>query len=275
LLNAVNEEVADGSVLRLIRQILKSGIVLPTGARERTEQGTPQGGPVSPLLANIYLHQFDMVMLAKGHCPLRYADDSLLFAKSQQEAEQALASARQVLEQDWRLTLHPTKTQVVSLDQGFDFLGFRYFRDQKGKLHKIVRTKSIKRFRDALRERTPRHPQQRRPKVKRMTLNRLRRNPRVQTMIHEVNLYLRGWHWYFKFVRTSWKIFEGLDTFVRRRVRSAIAGRYAVGRWHQTLDNEMLKAVGLLSLADLQQVYRLGLLQAPHSSCNRGGSRMR
>ena len=114
LLNAVNEEVADGSVLRLIRQILKSGIVLPTGARERTEQGTPQGGPVSPLLANIYLHQFDMVMLAKGHCPLRYADDSLLFAKSQPEAEQALTSARQVLEQDWRLTLHPTKTQVVS-----------------------------------------------------------------------------------------------------------------------------------------------------------------
>jgi len=114
LIDAVNEEVADGSVLRLIRQILKSGIVLPTGEREPTEQGTPQGGPVSPLLANIYLHRFDDAMLEQGHHPLRYADDCLLFAKSQREAEQALEAARQVLESKWKLILHPTKTQVVS-----------------------------------------------------------------------------------------------------------------------------------------------------------------
>jgi len=114
LIDAVNEEVADGSVLRLIRQILKSGIVLPTGEREPTERGTPQGGPVSPLLANIYLHRFDVAMLEQGYHPLRYADDCLLFAKSQREAEQALEAARQVLESEWKLTLHPTKTQVVS-----------------------------------------------------------------------------------------------------------------------------------------------------------------
>ena len=193
-----------------------------------------------------------------------------------------------MLESEWKLTLHPTKTQVVSLDQGFDFLGFRYFRDGNGKLHKLVREKSIKRFRDRIRQHTPRNTQQRKPKKKRMTLNRLQKNQRVQRMIARVNRYLRGWHWYFKHLRTSWKVLEAMDGFVRRRVRCAIAGRYAQGRWHQVLNNELLSALGLLSLTDLQQQYQLSLLQAPHTrnsqsstlnsqsyTCYRGGSRMR
>jgi len=275
LLDAVNEEVADGSVLRLLRQILKSGMVLPSGEWESTNQGTPQGGPVSPLLANIYLHHFDVVMLEQGRHPLRYADDCLLFAKSQQEAERALAAARQVLEQAWNLTLHPTKTQIVSLDQGFDFLGFRYFRDRHGKLQKIVREKSIKGFRQNIRQRTRRHAGQRRPKTKKLKLSRLRKNRRIQEMIRQVNAYLKGWHWHFKHARTSWTIFRDFDQFVRRRVRSAICGRWAGTRyWNIVMPNSLLRGLGLLSLEELQRQYQLGLLQAPHSSCYRGGSRM-
>jgi len=266
LLDAVNEEVADGSVLRLIRQILKSGIVLPTGGWEPTEQGTPQGGPVSPLLANIYLHRFDDVMLEQGHHPLRYADDCLLFAKSQQEAERALEAARQVLEQEWKLTLHPTKTQIVSLDQGFDFLGFRYFRDRHGKLQKIVREKSTKGFRQNIRERTRRHAGQRRPKAKKLKLSRLQKNQRIQEMIRKVNAYLRGWHWHFKHARTSWTIFRDFDQFVRRRLRSAICGRWAGTQyWNIVLPNSLLRQLGLISLEDLQQQHKHSLLDAPHT----------
>ena len=130
LLTALNEEIADGTVLRLIRRILTAGVILPeTNAVEPTELGTPQGGPLSPLLANVYLHRFDVAMEAAGIGLVRYADDFVLFAKSESEAEAALALASQVLEGQLGLRLHPEKTQVVSLDQGFDFLGFRYFRD--------------------------------------------------------------------------------------------------------------------------------------------------
>lgn len=281
LIDAVNEEIADGSVLRLIRQILTSGVVLPTGEREPTEQGTPQGGPVSPLLANIYLHQFDVVMLEQGHHPLRYADDCLLFAKSQQEAERGLAAARQVLEQNWKLTLHPTKTRIVSIDStesaepGFDFLGFRYFRDRHGALQKVVRAKSIQSFRQNTRERTPRHSGQRPPKRRHLKLARLQKNQGLQRMIGELNVYLKGWHWYFKHVDTTWTIFRDFDQFVRRRVRSVICGRNATKHWNRILPNAWLRQLGLVSLEVLQTQYQADLLQAPHGACYRGGSRMR
>jgi len=98
-----------------------------------------------------------------------------------------------------------------------------------------------------------------------MTLARLQKNHRVREMIRRVNAYLKGWHWHFKHIRTSWDVFEAMDGFVRRRLRCSIAGRYAQGRWHQVLNNELLSALGLLSLKNLQRQYQVGLLQAPHT----------
>lgn len=267
LLDAVHEEIADGSVLRLIRMMLKAGVLMPTGDLEPTEIGTPQGGPLSPLLANLYLHDFDLAMQEQGHRHIRYADDVVFFAQSEAEAGQALEAARQMLEGPrLRLRVHPSKTKVVSIDQGFDFLGFCYFRDRKGQLQKIVRKKSRERFRDAIRERTPRNVGQKLPKAKRMTLNRLRQNQRVAQIIKRLNAYLRGWHWYFKQVRTNWNVFLEFDKFVRRRVRSAITGRFALGRWHQVLGNQLLAALGLLSLEELQRPYHRGVLKGFTSS---------
>jgi hypothetical protein len=151
----------------------------------------------------------------------------------------------------------------VSIDQGFDFLGFRYFRDRKGQLQKVVRKKSIERFRQAIRECTRRSTGQRKPKAKRMTLGRLKKNHRAGVMIQSLNAYLRGWHWYFKQIRTTWNAFQGMDQFVRRRVRSALSGRYAVGRWHQILNNQLLDALGLFSLEALQRPYPRRLLGKP------------
>ena len=256
LLDAVNEEVSDGSVLLLIRRILQAGVMEPgAGEVEPTELGTPQGGPISPLLANIHLHAFDERMVQARVGLVRYADDFVLFAKSEEEATAALALAREVLEDELGLRLHPEKTRVVSVTAGFEFLGYHYYRNPKtGRLRKEVRRKSAQRFRDAIRERTPRLKGQRKPKAKHITLARLRENPRIREMIGSVNRYLKGWHGYFRAVNPEWKSpFRDFDAFVRRRLRSAIVGRTGNGWWDTRITNEWLHLLGLLSLdADLR-----------------------
>jgi len=206
-------------------------------------------------------------MTRQGYRPLRYADDIILFASSPQDADRALRRARQVLEGECHLTLHPVKTQLVSIDEGFDFLGFRYFRDAKGRLHKVVRDKSVQGFRDAIRRRTRRHSGQRRPKAKHLTMNRLKRNQRLDKTIRSVNAYLRGWHWNFKHIHTPWKgYFRDFDAFVRRRLRACISGRHGNGWWKTRLTNKCLEELGLLSLEDLQAAYLEQRLSAPHIS---------
>jgi RNA-directed DNA polymerase len=261
LLDAVNEEVADGSVLKLIRRILEAGVSLPAAAEvEPTELGTPQGGPLSPLLANIYLHGFDVAVVAAGYGLVRYADDFVIFAKSEGEAEAARAFSREYLEGRLGLRLHPEKTRVVSVTHGFEFLGFHYFREaETGALRKEVRRKSVQRFRDAIRARTPRYRAQRKRKLRRMTLVRLQKNPQVAEMIRELNAYLRGWDGYFKTVWSAYpqSPFERFDQFARRRVRAALTGRQGNGWENQRLPNRLLSDLGLVSLDGLQAKHRM------------------
>jgi RNA-directed DNA polymerase len=267
LLTAVNEEIADGSVLRLIRYILTSGVQLPSlSESEPTEQGTPQGGPLSPLLANIFLHAFDTAITQRGYGLVRYADDFVIFTRSEGEAEAALAACREILEGRLGLVVHPEKTRVVSVDSGFEFLGFHYFRDPKSGVHcKEVRPKSVQRFRDAIRKRTPRLKTQRRVKAPHVTLPRLLRNERVGAMIKSLNGFLHGWHWYFKSIVSRYdEPFESFDIFVRRRVRSAITGRSAGrGWWNQAIPNAALRRLGLEWPSDLQRRYTRGHLASP------------
>lgn len=266
LIAALNEEIADGSVLNLITRILKAGVWLPeTAAVEPTELGTPQGGPLSPLLANVYLHAFDTRMVQAGYGLVRYADDFVLFAKSEAEAAAALTLAQQVLEEELGLRLHPEKTRVVSVAHGFEFLGFHYFRDPKtDQLRKEVRPKSVHRFREAIRARTPRLKNQRKPKARRLTVVRLAKNQRLRRMIADLNRFLRGWHWYFKAVWSPYRTpFRNLDGFVRQRVRTAVTGRVGAGWWNQRLSNAVLRELGLISLEEWHRQYQNGQLAAP------------
>ncbi len=274
LLAAVNEEVADGSVLKLIRRILKAGVSLPDAAEiEATELGTPQGGPVSPLLANIYLHAFDVKVAQAGYGLVRYADDFIIFAKTSAEAEKALETARDILEGDLGLQLHPEKTRVVSVDRGFEFLGFHYFRDEKsGKLCKEVREKSIARFRAEIRKRTPRLRNQRKPKESTFKPTKLARNQQLRRTLTALNRYLRGWHWYFKDVWSRYdEPFDSFDCFVRRRVRSSIVGRPGPGWWNRDIPNKLLYSIGLVPLADWHQRYHNDVLIAPARKGRLGG----
>lgn len=266
LLAAVNEEVADGSVLKLIRHILTAGVVMPgAGDVEPTELGTPQGGPLSPLLANIYLHRLDVRMVEEGFGLIRYADDFVIFAKSEDEATQALTLAREILEGELGLVLHPEKTRVVSVAAGFEFLGFHYFRDPKtGLMAKEVRRKSVQRFREAVRLRTPGLHAQRAFKPKNIVLRRLAKNQRIRSIIHNLNLYLTGWHWYFKPVWGRYDPpFGSFDGFVRRRVRLAITGRVGSGWWNQLITNRLLGQLGLLSITELHSKYLAGHSSVP------------
>jgi len=270
----LNTVIADGSVLNLIQAFLKSGVLVGGSEIAATEVGTPQGGPLSPLLANVYLHPLDQALEAGGFGLVRYADDFVIFTRSRERAEQALGVVRTTLER-LRLRLHPEKTRVVRLDPGFDFLGFHYFRDGQGRLQKKVSAKSTRRFRDAIRQRTPRHAGQKRPTANRCTAPRLKQNARVQQMLAKVNQFLRGWHGYFRRARTTYRDYlNDFDRFVRQRLRHAISGRCAKGRWNQILSNSVLDAIGLRSLAQQQRLCELGPL-APPTSGYPGGSRVR
>jgi RNA-directed DNA polymerase len=199
-------------------------------------------------------------MEAAGRGLVRYADDFVLFAKSESEAQAALAHASQVLEGQLGLRLHPEKTRVVSIDEGFEFLGFRYFRDRKrGSLRKEVRRKSAQRFREAVRARTPRLRGQRKPKARRLTRVRLAQNQRLTAMIAGLNRFLGGWHGYFKTVWSAYPEtpFRDFDGFVRRRLRSAITGKRGNGWSNQKLPNALWRELGLQPLDERQAKYRI------------------
>jgi len=275
LLTLLNEEISDGSVLRLVRAFLESGTLMDGGEWETATEGTPQGGPLSPLLANIYLHPLDRAMQGAGFGLVRYADDFVIFARSRERAEEALALVRRALE-GLKLRLHPEKTRVTAIDEGFDFLGYHYFRDRQGRVQKDVSRKSRQKFRERIRKLTRRHAGQKRPKASRCTLQRLQRNRRVGEMVAQVNEYLRDWHVYFRGVRVSWaRYWERHDGYVRQRLRNAITGRYAKGLWHVRLPNALFAALGLVSLTTLNtDLPHLPLKDAPNSGYP-GGSRMR
>lgn len=277
LLDAVHEEVTDGSLLRLLRSILTAGVVEPgTTAVVPSELGTPQGGPVSPLLANIYLHALDVKLEAAGYGLVRYADDFVIFARSEAEAVSALELSRQVLEDDLGLVLHPSKTRVVTVASGFEFLGFHWWWDApRGTWRKEVSRKSAGRFRDHVRALTPRLRNQRKPTERSMSrkVPKLGGNPRLRQMIGALNRFLRGWQWHFKGVWSPWpdSPFRAQDGFVRARLRAALVGRVGSGWWNKVLTNDVFQQLGLSDLNDLQRAWQEGTLLAPVRKDRPGG----
>lgn len=114
LLNLLRKTIKDKRVIALIKKYLKAGI-MADGIFAKTEKGTPQGGPLSPLLANIYLNEFDQEMKRRGTNSIRYADDILILTKSKRAAEHQLESARKILEGKLKLTMNKEKSKVVSV----------------------------------------------------------------------------------------------------------------------------------------------------------------
>lgn len=146
----VSNEIADGNFLQLVERFLKSG-VMEEGQLKPTRKGTPQGGVISPLLANIVLNRLDHEFEKQGYKFVRYADDFVILCKSKEQAQEALDFAKSILEEQMKLELSPEKTKICHLKDGFDFLGFHFSLNGLS-----IRQKSKEKFRDAVRKITTR-----------------------------------------------------------------------------------------------------------------------
>jgi RNA-directed DNA polymerase len=196
LMNALKEKVRCPRVLGLIRRYLMAGVELPDGTREATPQGVPQGGPLSPLLANIALDPLDKELEARGHKFARYADDFIVMVKSANAAKRVLASLVRYCEGRLQLIVNRAKSRAAPL-KSCEFLGYRL--NNRAKL--AWTDKAQHRFKERVREITSRN-----------------RGHKVQTVIDELNLYIRGWLSYYK-LSSTYKEALALSVWVRRRMR--------------------------------------------------------
>jgi RNA-directed DNA polymerase len=208
LMALVRERIADGRVLGLIEGFLKQGVIEETNWQEAKEEGTPQGGVISPLLANIYLNPLDWMMAESGYEMVRYADDMVVLCRSQEEATDALNKLKGWMEEAG-LTLHPDKTRTVEMnlsDSHFDFLGYRFKRTRRGRLIRLIRPKSLKKLRETIKPRTKRN-----------------NGKSMETIITDINRTLKSWFAYFKHVHPS-ELGE-IDQWLRMRLRSILRKR--------------------------------------------------
>ena len=212
ILGGLRKRVVDGSVLGLVRQFLQSGVMTEDGWME-VEEGSPQGGVISPLLANIYLDAFDQEMKSRGHRIVRYADDILILTRSKRAAKNALKQASRYLEEELKLTVNPQKTEVVNSRDGVGFLGMVIHTG-----YTRIREKKV----CGLKE-----------KVRKMT----RRNSPVnlEKVIKDLNPVLRGFANYFKAANCG-GVFKELAKWIRRRLRARQLSLWKKsGRLHRRL----------------------------------------
>lgn len=228
LLERVEEQVADGRVLKLVDAFLRQGVMEETEVT-LSEAGTPQGAVISPLLANIYLNPLDHKMDKLGYEMVRYADDFVILCRTKSEAEEALREVAQWIETN-ELVLHPEKTRIVDAERGgFDFLGYHFERGQRW-----PRKKSLGKLKETIRRETRRTS-----------------GESLARIITQVNTRLRGWFEYFKH-SNRWT-FRPLDQWTRMRLRSILRrrnGHRGRGRGadHQRWPNAYFDALGLFSL---------------------------
>jgi len=224
LMQAVEERICDQSVLKLLRVILRAG-VMADGQVRREVTGTPQGGVISPALCNVYLHRLDRQWDVREFGVLvRFADDLLVMCKSAQQAEAALARLRQLLA---GLGLEPkeAKTAIVGLEEGgpgFDFLGFH---------HQMVRSRGLRGTRGVVflaRWPANKAMQHARDQIRELT-GRSRQMLGVAAVVQDVNMFLRGWAAYFKYGHSALR-FDKIRNYAMQRLAIYIGGRHKRGR---------------------------------------------
>ena len=197
LMAAVAQRVKDKRVLRLIRAFLNAGVMV-NGLVSPTDEGAPQGGPLSPLLSNLVLDELDRELAKRGHRFVRYADDCNIYVRSERAGQRVMASVTQFISRRLKLKVNEAKS-AVARPQERKFLGFSFTRGRE--LKRRIAPKALQRFKDRVRELTHRS-----------------RGISLQRMVSELAVYLRGWRGYFGFCQTLSEL-EELDSWVRRRVR--------------------------------------------------------
>ena len=221
LVNILRRDVKDERVIQMIKRYLKSG-VMENGVVVKTEEGSPQGGNLSPLLANVYLNEFDQEFNKRGVPCIRYADDIVLLAKSERASERLLESSTKYLEGTLKLKVNREKSRTVSVFaiRNFKYLGFCYGKNGKG-IYVRVHPKSWKKFKENLRRLTSRS-----------------RCRSIVKAMKRVEIYMRGWLNYYSIADMKRNI-EDLNGWLYRRIRMCIWKQWKLPR------TRMRKLIGL------------------------------
>jgi RNA-directed DNA polymerase len=269
LMQAVQERVCDQALLKLLRAMLRAG-VMEHGQVRREVTGSPQGGVISPLLCNVYLHRMDRVWSTREHGVfVRFADDVLVMCKSREQAEAALQRLRHLLAE---LGLQPkeAKTRIVHLEvggEGVDFLGFH---------HRLVRSRPRDKRRPfTFLARWPANKamQHARDTVRALTVHGRRSLP-VAHVVQEINLFLRGWAGYFRYGHSAERLSK-IRRYAQTRVVQFISRRHRRSRafgWQVLLAADPPE-FGLISLYGIVVQPRAG--KPWRDKPNAGGERRR
>ena len=212
LLNLLRQNVKDERVIQMIKRYLKSG-VMENGVVTPTEEGSPQGGNLSPLLANVYLNEFDQEFKRRGVPCIRYVDDITLLAKSERASRRLLESSVKYLEETLHLTVNREKSRTVSVFaiRDFKFLGFRFGKGRKGVSIRVHR-KSWKKFKDKLKALTSRS-----------------RCGSIVNAMKRIKVVARGWLNYYGIADMKSSI-EALNGWLYRRIRMCIWKQWKLPR---------------------------------------------
>lgn len=204
LMSRLAQRVSDRALLALIGQMLKAKVIMPDGVKLTVDEGMPQGGPLSPLLSNIVLDEFDWELARRGHRFVRYADDANVFVRSERAGQRVMASISKFIERRLRLKVNETKS-AVARPEDRKFLGFTLRIDpQDGTVKVLVSDSAQQRAMHRILEITPRNW-----------------GSSLRRCISRANVFLRGWYGYFGICSAEVeRTFDGLDAHLRRRLRA-------------------------------------------------------
>lgn len=223
LMGLVTKRVKDRRVIRLIRSFLNSG-VMEDGLVKPTDEGAPQGGPLSPIMSNLMLHELDKELEKRSHKFVRFADDSNVYVRSKRAGERVMASITRFLEKKLRLQVNVEKSAVARPWER-KFLGFSFTHDRKEPKRRIA-PQAVARVKQRIREITSR-----------------KRGHTLDQIIKELKTYLTGWLGYFGYCQTP-RVFADLNGWLRRKLRCLIWKRWKTNRNRY----KMLRKFGLTEL---------------------------
>ena len=203
LMSKLAQRVEDKQMLVLIGRMLKAKVVLPDGVVVSSEEGVPQGGPLSPLLSNIVLDELDHELDRRGHRFVRYADDCNVYVRSERAGQRVMASIKQFIERRLRLKVNEQKS-AVARPEDRHFVGFRLRREPfGGEVEVLLSKRSKERLADKIRELVPRNF-----------------GDSLDACIRRLNVYLIGWIGFFRICAPDPRPFQNLDAHIRRRLRA-------------------------------------------------------
>jgi len=208
LMGQIAKRVKDKRVVRLIRGYLKAG-VMENGLVRATDKGTPQGGPLSPLLSNLVLDELDRELERRGHRFVRYADDCNIYVRSERAGRRVMASVTRFLTQKLQLKVNAEKSGVARPWKR-KFLGFSVTANKAPR--RRISPESLKRFKERVR-----------------SLTRRTRGVSIGQMVEELNRYVRGWLGYYGYCQTP-SVLQDLESWVRRRLRCFMWKQWKRGR---------------------------------------------